>query len=81
MEQLSKTYKVNAQVWHRIRQSAGNFGIAIDQYEGQGSAFGVQISWKLDQRTQELTVSIVDSGLLSPGEALNFLDGIITGCY
>ena len=70
--------KITPQKWQQIKDAAAGYGITIEGATGEGESFGVKL-WCFWSVKQTLTIRILESGLLSPEDALTFVDGIIQG--
>lgn len=73
----TETYQIGPDKWQRIKDSAAGFGFQITTDAGQGESFGVTLKWEWNAHRHTLYIVIVESGILAPAEALNFVDGII----
>lgn len=74
-----KVYEqIDPRKWERIKQAARPYGIEISSATGTGNAFGVEFLYRQDEVAEKLHVGIINGGYVSPTEALNFLDGIIS---
>lgn len=74
----SNTYeRISLDKWNRIRAKAGGFGLQIPTDNGQGCAFGVTVEWRWTTTAMLLTVRVLNPGIVSYDEALEFLDSII----
>ena len=78
MSTTQKTYlNIDSKRMNAIRSAARGYGIVIDQNTGEGESFGVRLRWAWFPVSRQLAICIKESGLLTPQDALEFVDGII----
>jgi hypothetical protein len=75
---LKKKYEsISPEQWQKIKVAAGRWDLKIEDYTGEGNAFGVTLRWCYAPASQILVILVIQSTIFTENEALEFLDQII----
>ena len=75
---MEKTYEnLPRDQWKRIQDAAARYSIDLTGNTGQAQSYGVTLRWAFFPASQILKISILKSSMLSPDDALGFVERMI----
>jgi hypothetical protein len=75
---LKKKYEsISPEKWQKIKAASSRWGLKIEDYTGEGNAFGVTLRWSYAPASRILVILMIQSTIFSENEALEVLDQII----